>query len=186
MQNNEVVKQINSYAMRDGITLGVFGIVSLVAFKWSFSLPGLSTLFSIMLLGTPVFATYLTLRFRNDVTEMGEDFAFLRGFLHALFTGFYASILVAVVVFVYLQYFDHDAIFAAYGRSIDTPEMQQYLLQSGMDAQLSELSGGHGVQGLVNALQSLGASTYSALSIYCSMIFGPVIAAIIGLVARRG
>lgn len=33
MQNNEVVKQINSYAMRDGITLGVFGIVSLVAFK---------------------------------------------------------------------------------------------------------------------------------------------------------
>ncbi len=113
-------------------------------------------------------------------------FGFARGFLHALFMGFYASIWVALAVFVYLQYFDNGSIFAAYGHSLETPEMQQYLLQSGVGAQFDSISGGKGAQGIVDAMQSLGAATYASMSLYLSMIFGPVISTVIGLIARRG
>ena len=185
MQNNENVKQINAFAMRNGIVLGLFGILSLVVFKWSFSVPFCSTLFGVMLLCSPILATYQTIRFRQSIAGEVSEFGFMRGFLHALFTGFYASVWVALFTFVYLQYFDHGSIFAAYGHSLDTPEMKTYLQQSGMNAQLSQLTGRSGVQGLVEAMQSLGATTYASLSLYSSIIFGPVIAAVIGLITRK-
>lgn len=185
-QNSELVREINNYAMRNGMVLGLFGIVSLLIFKWSFALPAFSTLFGIMLLGSPVLGAYLTIKFRNDVVGSDGTFGFARGFLHALFMGVYASIWVALAVFVYLQYFDNGSIFAAYGHSLETPEMQQYLLQSGVGAQFDSLSGGKGAQGIADVMQSLGAATYASMSLYLSMIFGPVISTVIGLIARRG
>ena len=184
-QNSELVKEINNYAMRNGIVLGVFGILSLLVFKWSFTLPAFSTLFGVMLLGGPVLGAYLTIKFRNDVEGTDGAFSFARGFLHALFMGFYASIWVALAVFVYLQYFDNGSIFAAYGKSLETPEMQQYLQQSGVEAQFDAISGGKGVQGAVDAMQSLGSATYASISLYLSMVLGPVISAVIGLLVRR-
>ena len=64
--------------------------------------------------------------------------------------------------------------------------MQQYLLQSGVGGQFDSISGGKGAQGVVDAMQSLGAATYASMSLYLSMIFGPVISTVIGLIARRG
>ncbi len=185
MQNNDNVKQINAFAMRNGIVLGLFGILSLVVLKWSFSIPFCSTLFGVMLLCSPVLATYQTVRFRQAIASEISDFGFMRGFLHALLTGFYASVWVALFTFVYLQYFDHGSIFEAYGHSLNTPEMKTYLRQSGIDAQLAQMTGKGGVRGLVEAMQSLGASTYASFSLYCSLIFGPVIAAVIGLITRK-
>lgn len=182
MQNNETIGSINTSAMKKGACLGLFGIASLVVFKWSFTLPLLSSLFTLMVLASPVLAALLTMRYRNESTE---KFDFMKGFLHTLFMGFYASIWVAVVVFVYLQYFDHGTIFVAYGQSIDTPEIHQYLMQSGIDAQLYELSGAHGVQGLVSALQSMGAATYASMPLYSAMFFGPIISVIVGVICRR-
>lgn len=185
MQNNEIVRQINAYAMQHGIVLGLFGVGSLAVFKWSFTFPFFSTLFSVMLLATPVLATVLTLQYRNAIRPQEPSFSFARGFLHALFTGFYASIWVALFTFVYLQYFDHGTIFAAYGRSLETPETRRALRESGIDAQLNQLTGGRGVQGLVDAMQAVGAATYASLSLYFTLIFGPFISAVIGLVCRR-
>ena len=64
--------------------------------------------------------------------------------------------------------------------------MQQYLLQSGVGAQFDSLSGGKGAQGIADVMQSLGAATYASVSLYLSIIFGPVISTVIGLIARRG
>ena len=65
-ENNSLrIGQINACSMQGGVVLGVFGILSLVVFRWSFVVPFLSTLFGVMLLATPVLATFLTLRYRN-------------------------------------------------------------------------------------------------------------------------
>lgn len=171
--------------MQNGIVLGLFGVLSLVAFKWSFTIPFFSTLFGVMLMGSPVLATVLTLKFRNLTTAPYEPFSFLNGFLHALFTGFYASIWIALVTFIYLQYFDHGTIFAAYAKSLENPQTLAYLKESGLDAQLNEITGGRGIQGVAEIMQAVGAATYSTLSIYFALIFGPFISAAIGLFCRR-
>ncbi len=186
MQNNSMVKELNASAMQCGVTLGLFGVLSLAVFKWSFTVPFFSTLFFVMLIGSPMLACWQTIRFRNQLAGQDGRFTFLSGFLHSLFTGFYASVWVALVTFVYLQYFDNGAIFADYARSIDTPEMKAYLQQSGMNSEIMRMTGGEGVQGLADALRAIGAATYAAMSLYCALVFGPMIAAVIGLVCRRG
>ena len=185
MENKLPLGQINAGAMQGGIVLGIFGMLSLVVFRWSLVIPFCSTLFGIMFIATPIVATYLTLRFRNVNYGLKAAFPFMNGFLYTLFTGFYASVWIALLVYVYLQYFDHGQIFMDYTQSIDTPEMQQYLRASGMDAELSRISGMHGVKGLVAVMQSMGAATYAAMSIYFALIFGPIISAVIGLFTRR-
>ena len=184
--NNEIIREVNQYAMQNGIVLGLFGIASLAVFKWSFYHPFFSTLFMAMLIGSPVLGAFLTFKYRQASVGTDAPFGFARGFLHALFTGFYASIWVALFTFVYLNYFDHGTLFAAYAQSLDRPEMKQYLEQSGMAAQLDSLSGGEGVQGVARTLQSIGPAVYASLSLYFSMIFGPFIALFIGLITRRG
>ena len=171
--------------MRNGITLGLFGVLTLACFKWSLSMPFFSILFNVMVLASPVLGGVLTFRFRKAVCGNDAPFSFMAGFLHAIFMGFYASIWIALCVFVYMQYFDHGMIFAAYGQMLDTPEMQQYLELSGMNAEIQEMTGGSGVSGLVDVLQSAGAAPYATFSIYLSLILGPFISAIIGLMTRR-
>lgn len=185
MQSKNLVSEINNYAMQNGIILGLFGIISLVVFKWSLTIPFMSTLFYVMLLGSPFLTAYLTMKLRNQyVKEIGK-FTYMNGFMHAFFTGFYASIWVALFTFIYLQYFDHGAIFAAYAKVIDTPEMQLYLQQSGLNTEISQISGAQGVQGLVEALRNVGSATYAAMSLYCTLIFGPIFSAIIAFICKK-
>lgn len=171
--------------MQNGVILGLFGIATLTAFKWSLIMPFFGILFEVMLLGSPVFATILTLKYRRQQVSKNEPFSFLRGFLHALFMGFYASLWIALIVFIYLRFFDHGTIFAAYEQMLDTPMMRDYLRQSGLDAQIAQISGTGGVKGLAAAMQSIGPATYASLFLYFPMIFGPIISAIIGLICRR-
>lgn len=185
MQNNsEIIRQINAYAMKDGIVLGLFGILSLYIFKESFSIPFFSTLFFVMLIGSPVLGLMRTLRYRSQVYNSSEGFGFFRGFLHAFFMGFYASIWVAVGILVYLKFFDHGTIFAAYEQQLSSPQMMQVIQDSGLINQMNEITGGHGVKGIGEAMRQIGAETYAAISLYMPLIFGPFISAIIGLIAR--
>ncbi len=185
MQKNETVRQINAYAMQDGVSLGLFGILSLAAFRGSFAQPFLSTLFSVMVFAAPFLAAALTFRFRNVAAGKGGNFTFASGFLHALFTGLYATLWVSLCVYVYLHYFDHGAIFAEYARALETPESQVYLQQTGLKDELDMISGGRGAQGLADAMRAIGAATYAVVPIYFAVIFGPLISALIGAAARR-
>ncbi len=99
--------------------------------------------------------------------------------------GVYASIWVAVATFVYLQYFDHGAIFAAYERSLDTPEMKIYLQQTGLGEQIKQMTSAEGAHGVAQLMENIGSASYAAMSIYFALFMGPIISAIIGLIARR-
>ena len=179
--SNETIKHTNGYAMQHGIVLGLFACLTLAVFKWSLTYPFFSMLFTVMLLGGPVLTVVLTRKYRSQVVAPQEPFSFACGFMHALFTGFYASVWVALFIFVYLRYFDHGSLFAAYANSLETPEMKAWMQQSGMEAQVNLLTEGQGIQGLVAAMQRVGAATYASLALYGAFLVGPFVAILSGL-----
>ena len=127
----------------------------------------------------------LTGRFRRSVAGADGAFTFGRGFTHTLFMGFYASIWVAVGIFVYLRYFDNGAIFSDYATALSRPELQQALQESGLLEQLNAASGEGGLEGLPDALRSVGPAGYAAASLYMAMFATPLIALFAGAVCRR-
>ena len=77
MQNESIIKQVNDYAMQNGVILGLFGIATLTAFKWSLTMPFFGILFEVMLLGSPVFATILTFEVPPAASEQKRTVQFL-------------------------------------------------------------------------------------------------------------
>ena len=139
-QDYNAFQQTNAYAMQNGLWLGLWGWLSLVAFRYSFSSVLCSNLLMLMTLAGPVLGVVLTGRFRRSVAGADGAFTFGRGFTHTLFMGFYASIWVAVGIFVYLNYFDNGAIFSDYAAALSRPELQQALQESGLLEQLNAAS----------------------------------------------
>ena len=171
--------------MQNGLWLGLWGWLSLVAFRYSFSSVLCSNLLMLMTLAGPVLGVVLTGRFRRSVAGADGAFSFGRGFTHTLFMGFYASIWVAVGIFVYLRYFDNGAIFSDYAAALSRPELQQALQESGLLEQLNAASGEGGLEGLPDALRSVGPAGYAAASLYMAMFATPLIALFAGAVCRR-
>lgn len=184
-QDYNAFQQTNAYAMQNGLWLGLWGWLSLVAFRYSFSSVLCSNLLMLMTLTGPVLGVVLTGRFRRSVAGADGAFTFGRGFTHTLFMGFYASIWVAVGIFVYLRYFDNGAIFSDYAAALSRPELQQALQESGLLEQLNAASGEGGLEGLPDALRSVGPAGYAAASLYMAMFATPLIALFAGAVCRR-
>lgn len=182
---NNTFQQTNAYAMQNGLWLGLWGWLSLVAFRYSFSSVLCSNLLMLMTLAGPALGVVLTGRFRRSVAGADGAFTFGRGFTHTLFMGFYASIWVAVGIFVYLRYFDNGAIFSDYAAALSRPELQQALQESGLLEQLNAASGEGGLEGLPDALRSVGPAGYAAASLYMAMFATPLIALFAGAVCRR-
>lgn len=182
---NNTFQQTNAYAMQNGLWLGLWGWLSLVAFRYSFSSVLCSNLLMLMTLTGPVLGVVLTGRFRRSVAGADGAFTFGRGFTHTLFMGFYASIWVAVGIYVYLRYFDNGAIFSDYAAALSRPELQQALQESGLLEQLNAASGEGGLEGLPDALRSVGPAGYAAASLYMAMFATPLIALFAGAVCRR-
>lgn len=184
-QDYNAFQQTNAYAMQNGLWLGLWGWLSLVAFRYSFSSVLCSNLLMLMTLAGPVLGVVLTGRFRRNVAGADGAFTFGRGFTHTLFMGFYASIWVAVGIFVYLRYFDNGAIFSDYAAALSRPELQQALQESGLLEQLNAASGEGGLEDLPDALRSVGPAGYAAASLYMAMFATPLIALFAGAVCRR-
>lgn len=185
MAHNELLRPINNYAMQNGIVLGLFGIATLAVLGLSFTVPFFSTLYMVMAIGSPVFAAWLTLRVRRALTGESGPFSFLHAFLHTLLTGFYASLWIAVFIFVYLQYMDRGQFFDSYALSLQTPEMQAYLQQSGAGEQMRQTWGEDYVKEFTGVLRSFGAANYAALELYVTFFFAPVISAVVALFCKR-
>ena len=124
-------RQTNAFAMQYGAVMGVWGLVANACFVGSFSVPGLSMLFLLLTVSSPVLAVFLTRRFRGHVAPQGP-FMFHQAFLHTLLMGVYAAIWVALGVYVYLAYFDHGFIFDAYLNSLTDPALQAEMERLGI------------------------------------------------------
>lgn len=175
--------------MHYGIWLGLWGLISLVALRFSFTHPVLSTTYMLMVVTSPVIGGALTFRYRKAVGGDIYGFNFFQGFLHALFMGFYAALWVALGTFVYLNWLDHGTIFAAYQESLKQsmaqPQMAQIMQDPAIMATINEATNGKGIDGIGELMQSLGAVTYASMPIYAALIIGPFISIFIGLASMK-
>lgn len=181
-------RQANAYAMQYGLFLGLWGIVSLAVVVISLSMPGmpaLSFVSTAMMVGSLIVAARLTSRYRKLSTVPGEGFSFGRGFMFTFMTGLYASLCIALVVYVYLAYFDHGYVFNAYERMLQQPEFQSEFERSGMSAQLDAMTAGRGATALVDAMRAMPPSAYAVSIIYLTIISAPFISVVIALINRR-
>ncbi len=189
MQNPNTISLINASAMRDGIGLGLYGLLSLYVLKLSFTFPLFSTCFFLMTVFSPVAAGLLAFRFRKTTDYTSQGFSFFQGFIYALFLGFYAALWVALGTFVYLNWLDHGTFFAAYEanlkQSMANPEMAKMMQDPAFSAAINEATHGKGLDGIAELMQSLGAATYACMPIYAALIFGPFISIVIGLVCMK-
>ena len=109
-QVNNPFKDLNGWAMEAGCVLGAYGCASLALFKWSLLYPVAGSLFTFSLAGGPVVAGLLTRRMRDRSRPADAPFLFTEGFLHTLLMGLYASLWVALFIFLYLHYFFNMSI----------------------------------------------------------------------------
>lgn len=178
--------QTNAYAMQYGVMLGLVCIGAFAAFMGTFAYAVLSTLALLLCVAVPVLACLFTLRFRDEVSGRAEAFGFARGFLHTLLMMFYASIWLALAVYIYFAYIDGGFFVDAYVATLRSPEVQSVFEQN---AELRELYGNVGTEELelaIEQLRGVSPAHFAAASVYLNMMTAPVLALFVGLVARRG
>lgn len=179
---NNSFRQTNAYAMQYGLLLGVWGFLSLVVMVLSMVHPFLSFPNILLMYGSPFFAAYLTARFRRRVMLPEEGFTFGRAFLFTFIMGIYASLWIALGVYIYLAWFDHGYVFNIYENLLSQPEYAAQLSQNGM---LSTMTQGKGISGMIDAMRAIPPAHYAGMVIYLTFFSAPFISALIALACRR-
>ena len=182
-ETQSILNISNSYAMLHGIFLGIWGILSLVFNVLSLTQEWMQLPVMLFTLSSPFFACWLTFRFRREVAPCPtQNFSFTAGFLHTFFCGFYASLWVALFVYIYLRFLDGGYVFDLYEQILCAPDSQQALRASGMSAMLEPMGG---VKGMVNQLRETSPITYSSTFFIYSLLLAPFFSLIIGAVSIR-
>ena len=175
--------QTNAFAMQYGALLGLWGIASLAFWVLSFRYPFLSWLSNVLMIGSPIFAGYLTALFRRNVMIPELGFSFGRGFGYTFMMGIYATLWVALAVFVYLAYLDNGFLFDSFEKMLTQPDVVAALRQTGTwEMMLREVGS---PEKLVNVYRSISPGQYAGIIIYLSLLVAPFISVIIGLVCRK-
>ena len=124
--------QLKAFARTDGALLALLWTTSFVCYVAGMSQPELGMLALLLALVTPVFSLLRLKKFRDGVLE--GILSFGRGWAFTLLTFFYASLLFAVVNFVYFSYMDHGYFFDMLNKMMAAPENVQILGKETMDS----------------------------------------------------
>jgi len=186
VDGNNGFRQTNAYAMQNGVWLGLVALSAFAAFVCSFAYPLLSSLSMLLMLGVPAVAVCLTTCFRNVVAGKDGPFSYSRGFSHTFLTILYASVWLAMGVFVYFAYIDGGFFVDSYLSVLQRPEVQEGLKNSPLWQQMAQPAEGRELEELAGMMRSIGPASYSAMMVYLGLIGGLPCAVVAGFVCRRG
>lgn len=175
-------RQTNAFAMQYGLVLGLWGFASLALMVQSLHHGALALPALLMFYGSPVFAGYLTVRFRRAVCPVGAAFTFSRAFVFTFIAGIYAAVWIAAGLLAFFTWGDSELVFSAYEDYLSQPELAAQIDGNPL---LKDLGSGGGVSGLVDALRAVPAVNYAGLVIYLTFFTAPVFASLIALATRR-
>ena len=174
--------QTNSWAMVHGVWLGLWGLLTLFAIGFSFvGNYWFGLISNFMFLGSPFFVYLLSLRFKHKIAGHHDGFSFIKGFSHTFLMCIYASLWLALGVYVFFAYIDNGRFFDAYELQLNSPLLQTELKRMGLTEVFDQVGG---TKKFVNILRSVSPANYSSLIIYFTIIFGPFISLIIGWLLR--
>lgn len=136
-------KQLKAFARLDGAILG--GIMCATFFAFIASLKGTAWQLAYMLgvLSVPVFVAMRVRNYRDNILQKRVSFRRAAGYSMHCFG--YSSLILAIVMYVYFQFFDQGTMLANMRSFFESPEMQQAMKLYGvekslLDAQLGVMS----------------------------------------------
>ena len=125
MINPEEIIQLKAFARQDGTFLGLIWIASFACYVGEFHSSSLGMLALILAVISPFFLAMRLKRFRDK--SRGGVISFRRSLAFCMFSFFYASLLFAIVQYVYFAYIDKGFLVQQYNIMMSTPEAKQLL-----------------------------------------------------------
>jgi hypothetical protein len=132
----EEYKQLKAFARLDGAMLGVIMCVTFFAFVASLSNTAWQMAYMIGVIAVPVFVAFRVRNYRDNIVK--KRVSFRRAAAYSMHCFGYSSLILAIVMYVYFQYFDHGMMLANLRSYIEAPEMQEAMKISGVQKSLFE------------------------------------------------
>lgn len=139
----EELKQFKAFARQDGAILGLIMSASFFAFIASLANPSWQLAYLLATIAVPVFVALRVRNYRDRIVQ--KRVSFRRAAAYSMQCFGYSSLVIAIVVYVYFQFFDHGAVIANMRGFFESPEMEQAMKLYGVkkamvDAQLATMS----------------------------------------------
>lgn len=139
----EEYKQFKAFTRQDGAFIGVLMSVAFLIFVKSFTNPSMQMLYLLCMVAVPMVAALRVRNYRDKIVM--KRISKRRAFGYCLSCFMYGSLVLALSVFVYFQFFDNGAFLASLNEYFAMPEMkvamETYgLNQADMKEQLNSLS----------------------------------------------
>lgn len=117
--------QARAFCMQYGLVVGLLTSASFLATMYGLGAPSVGLLGNIL----GIFAFVAAFRFIRGYRQEVERLTFLQACYMAFLTFFFASLLTAVVQYLYLAFLDHGRLFMQVEQMLSMPEYEQWLKQ---------------------------------------------------------
>lgn len=166
---------IGAYARVYGLYMGIFWAVKFVFFPLGFSYPVFSFIFLLLTIMVPFVGAWFVKKIRDGVLD--GRLGFWQAFLLSTNIYMYASLIAAIVHFIYFRFIDNGFILNSYLESVN--QMQELLGSGEADANIEMLKANVELMGTLSPIQIV----FSLLS--NNVVFGLFISLLAAVFLKR-
>ena len=130
----EEYKQLKAYARLDGAVLGMIMCGTFFSFLAYLTNTAWQIAYMIGIVAVPVFVAYRVRNYRDNIVQ--NRVSFRRAAAYSMHCFGYSSLILAIVMYIYFQFFDHGAMLANLRSCIETPDMQEAMKIYGLKKSL--------------------------------------------------
>ena len=127
----EEYKQLKAFARIDGAILGGIMCGTFFAFIASLSNMAWQLVYLLGIIAVPVFVAMRVRNYRDNIVR--KRVSFRRAAAYSMHCFGYSSLILAIVMYVYFQYFDHGMMLTSLRNYFAMPEMQEAMKIYGVD-----------------------------------------------------
>lgn len=171
----EEYNQFKAFTRQDGALTGVLMSVVFFVFIASFTRPALQLLYILGMISVPILIAMRVRNYRDKIVM--ARISKRRAFGYSLSCFMYGSLILALTVFAYFQFFDHGSFINTLQTYFAMPEMEQALKMYGMSPAVLKEE--------LNAMQELRAIDVALSMITNTFTIGIFCSLIIALFSRR-
>lgn len=128
--------QLKAFARQDGALMALLWVSSFACYILGISNPMYTLAALTLMIATPFYAARRLRRFRDE--DRGGLISFGRGWAYVVYIFFYASVLLALVQYLYFAYMDQGYLLSSFTSALSSPEGKQVLEQYGMQQTAQE------------------------------------------------
>lgn len=127
----EEYKQLKAFARIDGAILGGIMCGTFFAFIASLSNMAWQLVYLLGIIAVPVFVAMRVRNYRDNIVR--KRVSFRRAAAYSMHCFGYSSLILAIVMYIYFQYFDHGMMLTSLRNYFAMPEMQEAMKIYGVD-----------------------------------------------------